>query len=768
MIDAILGAVGLIIYPLFSIIFLVIEVIENVFKAFAGTGDVVIGDKLVGSDANRVEITSANTGKYNDTGIVYYLMQSEIIKNIFVSILVLALFLIIIFTVMAFIKNAYASKQKKWQEIVGNAFIGLANFIFIPVCCLLGVWLGNILLKAIDGATNVNGATSMSHQLFVSAAYNANKLRQEGCWEYDWDEDEMFTKVNKLVEDNGLEDKITVEKRTWGNDEAKHNEVRAYYADIVDKVYSHQEVAIGAQWNVSGWYRLIDINYVLLAGGGCFVIYALASISFGMVKRLFALLMLFVISPAMCALYPLDDGSAVKKWKDDFVRNTISAYGAVVGMNLFFCLAPIIQQINLTGKGNWIDGLGLTSLLLTIAGLYMVKDFINMISGYIGAGNAYTDGAGLMGSTTKRVKSGFKKAGKGISGAFGTINKWRGAVGALGSDATGKAKAGALFSSVGDSLKGGLKGGLKALTGIDIDGARKLAGDKFKEGKAEQKQRMAGVEFKKLKGKYDQALEEQDKAKKSKDPKKIEEAEKAVAVALANLVKHVEDNGLGDEYMKKAAGDKPLEKFKEEIATAKKVKALEDQIKAAEKQQELMEKYLTDVDRAFNAKRLGEAVEEFNKRFGKNLQEIADQFFGGNVRQAAREMRDGKKLPEELRKRQMEAAVSDGDKMKVQQSFDAFNSVSEQFIGLGDAVTKARTAFADEVIAQNGKVDGVEKKTVEELAALREAIMKGDHTDELITTIKSIGDANTDAYRKQIKEIGDLNKELRKHNKDKK
>ena len=44
MIDAILGVLGSIIYPLFSIIFLIIDIVQNIFKAFAGTGNVTIAD----------------------------------------------------------------------------------------------------------------------------------------------------------------------------------------------------------------------------------------------------------------------------------------------------------------------------------------------------------------------------------------------------------------------------------------------------------------------------------------------------------------------------------------------------------------------------------------------------------------------------------------------------------------------------------------------------------------------------------------------------
>lgn len=469
-VDAILGVIGSILYPMFSIVFVLIDGIQAIFQAFAGIGDVKLGGSA-GSGGAATTISGSASGKEENGGLLYYLLQTNMIKNIFFSILVLALFLIIIFTAMAFIKNTYSSKPKKWQDIVGNAFIGLANFVFVPVCCLLGVFLGNVLLKAIDGATNVTGATSMGRMLFVSAAYNANHLRQED----DRDEktvEQWQADVQGLIDSEGLSGKITIVMPNGSDDEKLD-----YLATVLDQVYAQSDLNIYWAESVNNWYDLINMNYILMVGGGIFMIYVLAAISFGMVKRLFILLMLFVISPGLCAMYPLDDGGAVKKWKDDFVKNTISAYGAVAGMNLFFAIVPFVQDINLYGSGNGalsiFASLGLTQILLTIAGLYVVKDFISMISGYIGAGNAYADGSGLMGQVKGRMKQGagwVGKRAKNISTAF--------------AHAAGAKKAGGSF--FGDLIKGsavdGLNNAFKGLTGVDIKGAIKDSKDAADKG----------------------------------------------------------------------------------------------------------------------------------------------------------------------------------------------------------------------------------------------------------------------------------------------
>ena len=187
-IDIITSALGTILYPLFSIVFVLIDAVQNIFYAFAGIGN-------SGITFVDTTVTNANDGGETTTGVLYYLFQQPVIRNLLLSIMLLALLLIVIFTVMAFIKNTYSPKPKTWTEIVGNALKGLANFIFLPVCCLLGVWGGNILLGAINGATSNGGSADMSRKLFIACAYNANYYRT-GYYKVDDFEEIYFERSN--------------------------------------------------------------------------------------------------------------------------------------------------------------------------------------------------------------------------------------------------------------------------------------------------------------------------------------------------------------------------------------------------------------------------------------------------------------------------------------------------------------------------------------------------------------------------------------------
>lgn len=499
--DAVASFIGGLLYSMFSMIFVVIDIVQDVFSAFAGIGNINFAGTPISGNAGA-------GGGETEQGIVYYLMQNEVITNLLASIMLLALLLIVIFTTMAFLKNLYVNKPKNWKEIIGSSIKGLANFIFLPVCCLFAVWMGNVLLQAINGATSSSGAVKMSRKLFICCAYNANLYRNGDAT--------GAGLAKQIVAQYGAGSAAADAIQTGQSDE--------YYAQIVDNIYVESTKMNLEARHVEVAYSLWDINYLIMIVGGIFMIYVLGALAFGMVKRLFYLLVLFVISPALCALYPLDDGSAVKSWSGEFKKQTLSAYGAVAGLNIFFSLLPLVEKIEIVGVvASWPGVNFLVQLFIMISGLMIVKDLIGLLSGYVGGGNAYGDGAGLM----KGAHGHFKKHAGNMAGKATSVTGAFVKAGAAGK--TGGA--GAWFKSMGKSMKDGAVGSItskyKELTGVDVqanwDKVKKLG----KEGKAFGARQAQTKKF----------ATDYGEAKKNMDAKdaELETAEKTLKDAIAAL-----------------------------------------------------------------------------------------------------------------------------------------------------------------------------------------------------------------------------------------
>ena len=166
-IDWVVGIVGQLLFALIvPTMSLLITTLGYIFKAFAGMNRVY---DIVDKPKDAID---------TDGGLIYDMLTTPLIKKLILSIMILAGFLLIIFTVMAFLKNVYAQKQKTAKEIISNTLKGALYFIVVPVCTLLGVYLGNIVLKAVDGVTSPTGSSGdLGRRLFVTCAYNANYFR---------------------------------------------------------------------------------------------------------------------------------------------------------------------------------------------------------------------------------------------------------------------------------------------------------------------------------------------------------------------------------------------------------------------------------------------------------------------------------------------------------------------------------------------------------------------------------------------------------------
>ena len=537
MIDGILGVLGSLIYPLFSVVFSLMDLLQVIFGAFAGVNTI---------NYDGTPITSGNTGLETDTGIVYYLLTSDLVQNMFWSMVILAIVLLLIFTTMTFLRNIYSAQPKNWKVIVGNAIKGLANFIIVPVLSLLGVWLGNIVLQAVNGATSTGDAITLSRQLFITSAYNANRTRIETgvLSSTDIEEIQVFCDQYGVTYDSSSTD-------------------REYWAGKVDEVFT-SGVSLASWSFVNAWYDLMSINYLVLAVGGIYILYVLGSISFGMVRRLLLLLVLFIISPIVCSLYPHDEGAAVKSWRGKFVQQVLSAYSAVAGMNLFFALTPLMQNIDI---GNWgIDNFmgGLLNLILLIAGLYVVKEVIDLINGFVGGDNAYGTGNTLLKNTSIRLRS--------VQGRANKMTK--ATAGAFAKAAATKKAGGSFFKSMGGSIAGGIigkkdekgnrTGGLLStinnkLFGVDLQAATNEARDQWRDdkNKAEGKRQDA---IRRLKGiTYDEETktyegndyDDKGKQKFSKNANGKREADRRTYTAK-EVAELVETSGLKDEAGKSA------------------------------------------------------------------------------------------------------------------------------------------------------------------------------------------------------------------------
>lgn len=477
----------------------------------------LIAKKLAGLDVVYVNGSAVNGD------LTLSLLSSSAIWKAFTSMLALGSLLLFVTTFIAVIKSQMATGQRSSVKVVITNFIKtIINFTIVPALCFAGIYFGNALLKALDAATNQTGANTVSGALFICAAFDANRARDvsSGLMEDYLTSGSEYNTCNGMFAESGstgtaataidsaFGSQITVDNCKLefsllhmilqGNPFAGTASMMGIYSNLIDTGETDEGFGKFFRKRSSGsitftyynvslvciYYNLASFNYVIGIGAGIMLLSAYFSMIFGLIKRLYTIVTLFVISPPIMALYPLDEGRAFNGWKQEFIANAVSAYSAVVVMNIYLMLMTVFQTVTLfadttpasvsADELTYVEAAGIPGLttdalknnpatkalanlgislansicqmFIIIGGAMFMKTTINEVSRLIGARDAVSEGA----QVAQKVKQTAKKAvqtGVMVAATGGA------AIAAKGAATAAKAKALADKKKAYDALK---------------------------------------------------------------------------------------------------------------------------------------------------------------------------------------------------------------------------------------------------------------------------------------------------------------------------
>lgn len=126
----------------------------------------------------------------------------------------------------------------------------------------------------------------------------------------------------------------------------------------------------------------IDFLFAFISCGAIILIMGGAILMF--VRRIFDLLVLYIVSPFFTATIPLDGGTKFKGWREKFVGKFFSCFGTIYMMDLFLLITPIVSsgsQIHLSGDAKQDS---LLRIFFMIGAAWAVFNGQTVIGGLIG------------------------------------------------------------------------------------------------------------------------------------------------------------------------------------------------------------------------------------------------------------------------------------------------------------------------------------------------------------------------------------------------
>ena len=161
------------------------------------------------------------------------------------------------------------------------------------------------------------------------------------------------------------------------------------------------------------YYDLWQFNFIIAFAGALSVFMIMVSIIIGLMMRLIKSAAMFLIYPPLLGLAPMDNFKAFQSWANEFIKQILSAFGAIIGINLLFLILPYVQAISFFNQW-FLDGI--VNVVFLATGLIMVKDFISMVAGFVGGGDVFSTGEGAKGQVAGTLKKGIVGAATGGAG----------------------------------------------------------------------------------------------------------------------------------------------------------------------------------------------------------------------------------------------------------------------------------------------------------------------------------------------------------------
>lgn len=120
--------------------------------------------------------------------------------------------------------------------------------------------------------------------------------------------------------------------------------------------------------DIKNLFTMSKINPFILVFSTVLVMSILWTTVWGLINRIYHIVLLFILLPAVCSTIPIDDGARFGKWKDNTIQQVLSAYSVLITLNIYFVLVPIVKDVtsNLITSGD---------LPTTITGLFSMIKF---------------------------------------------------------------------------------------------------------------------------------------------------------------------------------------------------------------------------------------------------------------------------------------------------------------------------------------------------------------------------------------------------------
>ncbi len=288
------------------------------------------------------DITYVNSaGQEESTTLLNYIIFNDTIRTALVGITFIALALTILFAIYSVIHSSLDfdfENKRPVGKVMSVTLKTMMTFLFIPLIVWVGLNLASIVLKQTAAAlSGTGGTTSISDTILLVSSMEAHK-------------------------DSGVAFSFTTSP----------------WSGIVDGSLNYMTFA--ARINIA------EIDYLVGFAAAIFCLIIMLICLFSFIRRIYDIVLLYIVSPYFASTMVLDDGQKFSRWRETFIGKVLVGFGSALGLRLFLMLIPMIMgdEIQFFDNGIVEATAGyILKLIFILGGMYAVYKSSSLLTSII-------------------------------------------------------------------------------------------------------------------------------------------------------------------------------------------------------------------------------------------------------------------------------------------------------------------------------------------------------------------------------------------------
>ena len=267
-------------------------------------------------------VSTVTYGSETDLTMIQALFKVNAVGKAFIVMTAAAIVLAFAFSMLSVIRSmqdTVLENKHPISEVLRWSLKSALSFAMIPLLCVFMLQFTQIIFTAI-GEIDYTDTSGGNHSVEIVGSTPGDVL--------------FVTMIQDAIK---VPDEFVNDTQRAGYIQQRLDYYLTELGDVASNQFSYR--------NIDQVLEDVDaskVNYIVaFISVGCLLILMLMS-AITLVRRMFELLILYIVAPLFAATIALDGGGVFKKWKNMFIGKFFAGAGTMIAMKLFLMVLPMI------------------------------------------------------------------------------------------------------------------------------------------------------------------------------------------------------------------------------------------------------------------------------------------------------------------------------------------------------------------------------------------------------------------------------------------